>query len=343
MQNILPVMLKDVNPEAPRPGLSGRYTTDYDVPGAHAQILQHLAGDTARQAEYAAAAEEYLTWYERMRVPQVVQFGRTEPQPDPFAPHRVQLIRRFLALARKYIPENVIYEPPKPVRCSCGTDLTEMVSDVSGLLVCPGCGAERTRINPKKTATTANDDSVVVSRRHDNEERDNFVKALIRFQGMQRDRLPSDLVTRLDQYFAANNYPVSEEVRAGYTGPAVLTRDVMYKALAAVHCPMYEHINLIVNKVWNWPLPQLNDVYDTVLQHFDILQRVARQLNIPTLNTQYRLFKHLEMAGYECYSVDFRIPKTREIIQTDEERWRTMCENVDPHEVALGIRFIPTI
>jgi hypothetical protein len=64
---------------------------------------------------------------------------------------------------------------------------------------------------------------------------------------------------------------------------------------------------------------------------------------MPTINTQYRLFKHLEMAGFPCYAVDFRIPKTREIIQADEERWKAMCEGVDEHERTLGIRFIPTI
>ena len=322
--------------------LTGRFTTDYDVPGAHAQVLRHLADDPVHLAEYAAAAEEYLGWYERMRLPKTIRFGQVETPDDPFAPYRVQLIRRYLALARKYILENVVYEPPRHVTCDCGTDLAEMVIDLNGVFVCSTCGTERLRIGRKKVAATGGED-VPMRRRQENEERDNFVKALIRFQGMQKDRLPSDLLPRLDEYFRANNYPTGTDVRAGQGGDAVLSKDVMYKALAAVGCPMYEHINLICNKVWGWPLPELHHLYDTILQHFDVLQRVAQAKGIPTINTQYRLFKHLEMAGFPCYAVDFRIPKTREIIQADEERWRTMCEGVEPYEAALGIRFIPTI
>lgn len=324
------------------PCLTGSYTTDYDVPGAHLQVVQHLANDPVRLAEYEADAEEYLQWYERMRVPKTIRFGQTEAPDDPFAPHRIQLIRRYLALARKYIPENVIYTPSKQTACMCGTEYTEMVSDLSGVLVCPTCGAERARIGRKKTTTTGGEDASV-RRRQDNEERDNFVKALIRFQGLQRDRLPVDLLDRLDAYFRANNYPTGEEVRSGQANDAVLNKDVLYKALAAVGCPMYEHINLICHKVWGWPLPELHHIYDTVLQHFDTMQRVAHAKGLPTINTQYRLFKHLEMAGFPCYATDFRIPKTREIIQIDEERWKAMCDGVDEHERALGIRFIPTI
>ena len=330
--------------EPPRAGLTGRFTTDYDVPGAHARVLEHLAADPVRLAAYTASAEEYLGWYERMRSSKTIRFGQTDAPDDPYAPHRIQLIRRYLAMARKYIPENVVYDPPKQTTCGCGTDLSEMLTDLTGILVCPGCGVERARIGRKKTATAGSED-VPARRRQDNEERDTFVKALIRFQGMQKDRLPVDLLPRLDAYFRSTNYPTGEEVRAGAVEVPnlVLNKDVMYKALAAVGCPMYEHINLICHKVWGWPLPELHHIYDTVLQHFDILQRVAQAKGIPTINTQYRLFKHLEMAGYACYAVDFRIPKTREIIQTDEERWRTMCEGVEPYEAALGIRFIPTI
>lgn len=329
-------------PEPPKACLTGRYTTDYDIPGAHAQVLQHLADAPTRLAEYASDADAYLQWYERMRVPKTIRFGQTDAPDDPFAPHRVQLIKKYLALARKYINENVIYDPPKQTACACGTEYTEMVSDLSGVLVCPTCGAERARIGRKKTAATGTEE-VPSRRRQDNEERENFVKALIRFQGMQKDRLPVDLLERLDAYFSANNYPTGEEVRAGKPYNVVLSKDVMYKAMAAVGCPMYEHINLICHKVWGWPLPELHHIYDTVLQHFDAMQRVAQAQGMPTINTQYRLFKHLEMAGFPCYAVDFRIPKTREIIQADEERWKAMCDGVDEHERTLGIRFIPTI
>jgi hypothetical protein len=322
--------------------LTGRFTTDYDIPGAHAQILQHLAGAPERLAEYTEASKEYLRWYERMRLPKTIRFGQADTIDDPFAPHRVQLIRRYLALARKYIQENVVYEPPRQLTCDCGTELIDMLIDLNGVFVCPTCGTERPRIGRKKSAAVGGDD-IPVRRRQENDERDNFVKALIRFQGMQKDRLPTDLVSRLDAYFRSTNYPTGDEVKAGKGFDAVLSKDVMYKALATVGCPMYEHINLICHKVWGWPLPELHNIYDTVLQHFDTMQRVAHAQGIPTINTQYRLFKHLEMAGYECYAVDFRIPKTREIIQADEERWKAMCDGVDEHERALGIRFIPTI
>jgi hypothetical protein len=324
--------------------LTGHYTTDYDIPGAHALVLEQLFNDPESTRTYASEAQEYLDWYEKMRFQKPIRFGQSDTVDDPFAPYRVQLIRRYLMLARKYVSENVIYDPPRQSTCLCGVDLGEMIYDLNGILVCPECGAERQRIGRKKTAASVGGEDIPSRWKQDNEERDNFVKALVRFQGLQKDRLPADLPARLDSYFCANNYPTGEQVRNGNVQNAsILNKDIMYKALASVGCPMYEHINLICNKIWGWPLPELNGVYDTVLQHFDIMQRIARNKGLPTINTQYRLFKHLEMAGYPCYASDFRIPKTREIIQADEEHWRDMCEGVDVHERALGIRFIPTI
>lgn len=322
--------------------LEGRYTTDYDVPGAHAVVCQHLASDPERFASYMSEVDEYLQWYERMRVPKVIRFGQVDTQNDPFAPYRTVLIERFLSVVRDYIPVNVIYEPVKQTLCGCGTKLEDALN-VDGVVVCPTCSVVRARIGRKKSATANATEETTPRRRQDSEERDNFIKALHRYQGMQRDRLPVDLVSRLDAFFSANNYPTSKEVRDGHADSTLLSKDVMYKALASVGCPMYEHINLICHKVWGWPLPVLHDIYDTVLQHFDAMQHVAVSQNIPTINTQYRLFKHLEMAGYKCHAQDFRIPKTREIIQADEDRWRALCEGVDAHGRSLGIKFIPTM
>jgi len=327
---------------APR-GLTGRYTTDYDIPRAHAQVLEHLKDDPERLRTYVDAAQEYLDYYELMRVPKKITFGKSEIPDDPYAANRVQLISQYLLMARTYIPENVVYVPPKKTTCSCGLDIAEAYVEINGIYACPSCGVEQPRIGRKKTAAASDDVLHTPRSRQDNEERENFVKALIRFQGMQKDRLPTDLMERLDVYFQANNYPTGEEVRAGrIPSGCVLSKDVMYKALASVGCPMYEHINLICKKVWGWALPELNHVYDTVLHHYDLMQQVAQAKNVPTINTQYRLFKHLEMAGFTCYATDFRIPKTRDIIQSDEESWKVLCEEVE-HGKELGIRFIPTL
>jgi hypothetical protein len=325
-------------------GLTGRYTTDYDIPRAHAQVLEHLKNEPDRLREYEQTAQEYIDYYEMMRVPKKITFGKNDTPFDPYALNRVQLISQYLMMARAYIPENVVYVPATTQpKCSCGLNTTEDCVDINGIYACPSCGVEHPRLGRKKTTSSVEEVLYTPRRRQDNEERENFVKALIRFQGMQKDRLPHDLMERLDAYFLANNYPTCADVRAGLTpSTCILNKDVMYKALASVGCPMYEHINLICHKAWGWALPELNQQYDTVLHHYDVMQRVAQDKNIPTINTQYRLFKHIEMVGFPCYATDFRIPKTRDIIQDDEEYWKRLCEGVE-HGERLGIRFIPTL
>lgn len=333
-------------PAAPaEPELRGTYTADYDVLAAHAVVLAALAARPADLAAYTAKAEPFVEWYEKLRLPRTVRFGAPAEVDDPYCRPRLELIRRYLLLASRYIPVHVLYLPPRNCACpACGTPLPESLHDETGVQVCPTCQAER--VLPGKGRTTgslADDTPPARTYRADNEERENFLKALVRYQGLQKDKLPADLFARLDRYFLSINYPTGEDVLAGRAGAAVLSRDVMYKALSAVNTPVYEHVNLISHMYWGTPLPDLRHLQDTIMLHFDATQRVARLHGIQPVNTQYRLFKHLELVGFPCHAVDFRIPKTREIVQTDEDRWRAMCDGVDASERALGVRFIPTI
>lgn len=325
------------------PELTGTYTYDYDLPRAHAYVVESLAGDTVRQQAYVAGAEEYLVWYEKMRLPSAPKFGQADTRDDHYAPYRAELIREYLDHAKAYVRVNVLYAPPRTSLCPCGAPLTSTTLSKEGLHYCIQCGVYRPGLSKKSASSASEDLAPRKIPRKETEERDNFVKALARFQGMQKDRFPSDLFERLDHYFVMNNYPRGEDVRTGNTHGTVLTKDLMNKAMAAVGYPLYEHTNLICHKLWGWSLPQLGPLYELVLTHFDATQRVAHDQGIPSVNTQYRLFKHLEMSGFPCYAVDFRIPKTREIIQNEEEHWRAMCEGVSEAEKALGIQFIPTL
>jgi Poxvirus Late Transcription Factor VLTF3 like len=325
------------------PELVGTYTYDYDLPRAHAYVVECLQGTPDLQP-YTDGAAEYLQWYEKMRLASSVKFGQTDTRLDPYASYRQELIREYLDYVKAYIKVNVLFVPPRDQHCTCGADLQATAMSKEGLPYCVACGVFRPGLG-KKTSSASYSDDVLTRKvsRKETEERDTFVKALVRFQGMQKDRFPSDLFDRLDRWFLTNNYPTGAQVRAGVEHRAVLTKDLMNKAMAAVGYPLYEHTNLICHKVWGWPLPQLGALYELVLQHFDATQRVAHEQGIPSVNTQYRLFKHLEMAGFPCHAVDFRIPKTREIIQTEEEHWRAMCDGVSDTEKSLGIRFIPTL
>lgn len=326
--------------------LSGTYTVDYDILAADVEVRAELESRPALLEAYTAKAAPYLEWYPKMCTPRTVRFGASAaPTHDKYLGMRLELIRRYLNMVSQFVHVNVLLLTEKNMNCpTCGAALDETMT-YEGVQVCTGCKTERVYFGKGRSAGSAAEDSTPGrTYRTDNEERDNFIKALMRYQGLQKEKLPADIYKNLDHYFTVNNYPTGTDVRAGCTvAPLVLNKDLMYKALASIGCPMYDHINLICYTYWGTQLPDVQHLQDTIILHFDITQRVARLLGIQSVNTQYRLFKHLEMVGYACHAVDFRIPKTREIVQADDDRWRGMCEGVEEHERKLGIRFIPTI
>jgi hypothetical protein len=255
-------------------------------------------------------------------------------------PYRLEIIRRYIPIVKKYMPIHLTEYFPNTMLCPvCKTDLSGTGIDENGIQICPKCSMERAL--PSKGFCSSTNATMEMSchkgSRHDNEERENFMKARIRYTGRQKEKLPSDLFVKLDKYFKQNNLPTSEEIKAV---KGTITRTSLYQALSAIGYPLYEHTNLILHKYIDTPLPDITHVDQLLDLHFDLTYKASQELGLEPINTQFRLFKQLEMVGENVQMIDFRVPKTRELLEIDEEHWRSQCDATGDYGKMMGVKYI---
>ena len=304
--------------------------------------IENLTNDTALK-KYLNEVETIIAHYKDLGpIPKVISFksqNKSEAIKDPLTDtqlYRYSLIDSFLSIARNYIDINVIRENNVGQCClGCGSPLNDSYIEELGILNCPDCGMEREHLTKQpfyKDTTRVN-----TSSRNNYDDRDNFLKAILRFQGKQPNRFPTNLFSTLDAYFKAYGLSTGEDIKMTKElddrGRRVGTdKDLMYKALHDTgNALLYEDINLLCHLYWGWLLPDISSLEELIMDDYDKSQRVYERLKLARtscLNTQYRLFKHLQLRGYPCRADDFKIVKTRDILETHERIWYLICKEL---------------
>jgi rubrerythrin len=307
--------------------------------------LDQLTSDADR-TRYEEESKDLIEEYRKLGpIPKVITFSQEKQKKieDPeIQEKRHQIITRYLDIARRYMPIDVIRDMPKSTGClGCGYDLKEVIIDDNGTQYCPECGVEK-RLLVRNVVSK--DIAKVGSSRNGYEDRENFYKALMRYQGKQPNKIPSNLFAVLDAHFISYNLPVSEEVKKlpltkrGTRGKT--SHEMMFKALLDTgNSSYYEDVNLICHLYWNWVLPDVSHLEEQIMEDYDSTQQVYDRIpkaRKSCLNTQFRLFKHLEVRGSPVTMDQFKIVKTREILEYHDRIWREMMEGA-------GLPFIPTI
>ena len=306
--------------------------------------------------EYRERTADLLEMYRSLGVkPKVISFRQKdeqsildrEAQNDDEFRHRV--ISNYLEIARKYIKLDIMREIPYNHYCpGCGCDMREIVIDEeTGIQQC-SCGLTkynilRNVINP--------DTARVPTSKTGYDDRENFIKSLQRDQGQQPNKIPEILFDVLDGYFESFNLPSAEEIinqpltPKGTRGSS--TKQLMIKVLQETgNSGYYEDINLICHLYWNWTLPDYSEIIDIVIEDYDKLQPIFVALpkeRKSNLNIEFRRFKHLQLRGYPCDIDDFKMIKTREILEEHDRIWRMMIERAQELYPDDGFKFIPTI
>ena len=299
--------------------------------------------------DYLCKAEPMIEEYKKL-VPQKrkIDFAAKEEEEtleeeenNPKYRKKMRLISRYLEFAKKYIKINITQKKKNVNKCGCGCNLSDVPIDNFGTQICPECKTERYIVgfNLYKSDTLAS--------RNDYSDRDNFEKALMRYQGKQVDKIPDTLFGDLDGYFASRCKPLSKEIkdislnRRGRKPSTDLP--MLYKALlAAGYSSLYEDANLIAHRYWGWKLPDVTHLESIIMEDYEKTQRIYNMLQkerSSSLGTQFRLFKHLELRGHPCSIGDFKVVKMRESVEHHNAMWREMCEGCDDSD----IYFIPTI
>jgi hypothetical protein len=264
-----------------------------------------------------------------------------EHSPDREAKRKLRhaTITKYLEIARHYIQIDVIRETGSANICpGCQMDLTDVPKDEeTGIQTCPNphCGYEK--LNLFRAPVSSETNKATTGGRNGYDDRDNFYKALMRYQGKQPNRLPDNLTKVLDDYFRSYGLPTSDLVRKmplterGTRGNT--TRELMYRALFETgNASYYEDVNLICHIVWLWTLPDISHLEDQIMDDYDKTQKVYECIwknRKSNLNTQYRLFKHLQLRGHKCSIDDFKMVKTREILEYHDSIWEIMTTSAN--------------
>jgi len=229
--------------------------------------------------------------------------------------------------------------------------------DMSSSSVCSLCGSTETNLNNNIVSCvcglimeTSLSDDIVQSSRGNYKDLGNFIKQLNRYDGTLRlsDAILSDICEKLDVYFKRYSRPIGEEIRkmeCDKNGRKENTSpQLMRQALRAIEMACYYDYTMSICVVyWGYKRRDISSVRDIVIQDYIRTQPLFLQiitefpeLRKSSLNTGFRLHKHLEARKHPCMMDEFRIVKTHDILVKHDRIWWVMCD-------ATGIPFIPSV
>lgn len=243
-------------------------------------------------------------------------------------------IKKYLEIADKYIQIDVIKNIGNNYSCEgCGDSLEDLEENQEGFSVCPNCNCINNYIKPFKCIKdpehyllNTGDDDI-----------NNFIKILQKFEGKNVSNIPEDIYDRLDDYFLNKgmklgiyykNLPLTEEGKKEGT-----TKKKMWGALESLGFNQYyDEINHITHVYWGWRLPDLSLYRNQIIKDYQLTQQVWQRIKkdynrSASLGTSFRLFSHLRAVNYPyCKKEDFKIQDMVESLRLHDDAWRRMCE-----------------
>lgn len=245
---------------------------------------------------------------------------------------RQLIIYQYLEIARRYITVNVVRKMDNKIQCdNCGYEFN--VDEYNDLvLTCNKCGTDRqliTKLTINKPST-----STMVKNKYD--DRDNFRKAIMIFQGKYPIKIPSDLFPKLDKYFTSYNLNTSDYIKSlplDSNGRKDNTsKELMYKALSSIdYSEFYKHINLLCHLYWGWLLPDISNLEESLMIDYELSQKVIIKIvknRKSCIGREFRLYQLLRRHGFQCSPRDFRIIKTADILELYKSLWHSVCDEL---------------
>ena len=260
--------------------------------------------------------------------------------------YRIYLIDTYLDIAANYITIDVIRinNRPSDICCGCGGSISKVAPCEEGTIRCPNvhCQTEHNVIIQTKMAKDGC--RITSSGSTDDESIDNFLRAFIRYQGLQIDQPDNSIYEELDEYFAIHDRPSGDEIKKLPLNDKGRRGDTDHKMLWAAlshigKSEYYEDTNLIGHKYWGWTIPDVMKYKEIIISHYNKTQKVFYQIPIEergrnsSLGTQYRLWRHLQLVGHECYMEEFKIAENPESLRTHNKLWRLMCEGTEDDDI----------
>jgi hypothetical protein len=240
----------------------------------------------------------------------------------------------FLDIAEKYINIEVIKKIEDNIKCNgCSLDLKEVGENFDGIYICPQCNCINNYIKPIKHVK----DSEHYLMNTGDDDINNFIKVLSKFEGKNVSLIPDILYKKLDEYFINRDmekgdfYKKKDNNNEGKKKGT--SKKKMWAALEELgYNQYYDEINYITHVYWGWKLPDLTLFRDQIIKDYQITQQVWQRIKkdykrSASLGTSFRLLSHLKAVNYPyCKREDFKIQDMVESLQLHNDAWRRMCE-----------------
>lgn len=310
--------------------------------------------DKEKIETYKIKSETFIATYrqlpQRITTVDIVENESRDYIPTQEDYDRIQVIVNFLEFSKQFVDLTYIcrgYHPIETiVKCKCCQLVIDNVPVYNDVRTCPSCGLLNTY--------RVTDDEIVsygdsTNKHRSYEDIANFRKTFKRFLGEIRPKVDLDVLRQdLDQYFEEKGMMVGEYVKSldtTYDGKKEGTNvSQMIDALKATgYSSCYDDVNYIMYDYWGWNLPDASHLEEIIMNDYQLTQNVwygmseAEKGRKSSISTHYRLFKHLQIRGYNCSICDFKMPQSQSI-QSYDRIWKIMVENCG--EPALY--FIPT-
>nr|QBK93168.1 MAG: late transcription factor 3-like protein [Pithovirus LCPAC403] len=255
---------------------------------------------------------------------------------QPIKENRLRIILSYLNIAKNYHRIEISYNWGDKPRCStCGS--TSIEEDSNGNIICYTCYSEDVVV----VNLPMYRGSINVGRggKNDYDDRENFKKALKKFQGKQIPKFDKDsLMYKLDEYFGQRNLPLSEDVKTmpldsrGRRGNT--TKGMIQNALKKIGEPdYYSEINLICYLYWGWDILDISHIFEKMLSDYDIFNGIYVTIRdkgkSSALNTEITLYCLLRHNDIECNRKDFKIVRTESIYRGYVQKIEKIFEIAD--------------
>jgi len=254
----------------------------------------------------------------------------------------LNLIKEYLEIANNYIMIDIIKKLDDNINCEgCGKELECFEENIEGFNVCPYCHCINNYIKPFKCVKdpehyllNTGDDDI-----------NNFIKVLSKFEGKNVSNIPEELYTKLDNYFLNKGMEVGsfyKELPCDEEGKKEGTsKKKMWTALETLgYNQYYDEISHITHIYWGWKLPDLSLYKNQIIKDYQLTQQIWQKIKkdynrSASLGTSFRLLSHLKAVDYPyCKKEDFKIQDMVESLRLHDDAWRRMCEET-------GVKYCP--
>ena len=223
----------------------------------------------------------------------------------------------------------------------CKASLDEEESLVDGIITCPKCNCINTYLTPNHYVRDMEKTNVF------DEDINNFIKILDKFEGKTSLILDDIFFQKLDSYFEKlgiengekiKKLPMTDDGKKNGT-----SKKLLWGALEDLgYSQYYEEVSYITHVYWGWELPDLSKYKDKIIRDYQNSQSIWSNIKheykrTASLGTQFRLYVQLMAVGYpKCSRDDFKIQENVESLRLHNDAWKRICEicNITYHYVS---------